>query len=101
MPFFLTSYFKLEGKRGKKMLNKMYVIMDAACQWGNKNMRTSIQFPKPTKKSMIFSAFSSAIISSVIVIYGFFFSSIWMLFVGGLGIISSVFIYLHSVKMIK
>lgn len=34
------------------MLDKMYTIMDAACEWGNKNLGTSIQFPKPTKKYM-------------------------------------------------
>ena len=80
------------------MLDKLQNIMDAACKWGNTNLGTSVQFPKPTKKSMISSAFSSGIIGSAILIYGLFFSKIWGLLFGGLGIISSVFIYRQSVK---
>ncbi|MGM1047728.1 MAG: hypothetical protein ACQEXX_16525 [Bacillota bacterium] len=80
------------------MLDKLHNIMDAACKWGNKNLGTSIQFPKPTKKSMVSSAFSSGIIGSAILTYGFFFNNKWILLFGGLGIISSVFIYRQSVK---
>lgn len=83
------------------MLDKMYTIMDAACEWGNKNLGTSIRFPKPTKKSIVFSAFSSGIICSVILMYGFFSNHLWVALFGGLGIISSVFIYQQSVKMIS
>jgi len=80
------------------MLDKIHIIMGAACNWGNKNLGTSIQFPKPTKKSIVFSAFSSGIIGSAILMYGLFFNSKWILLFGGLGIISSVFIYRQSVK---
>jgi len=83
------------------MLDKMYTIMDAACEWGNKNLGTSIQFPKPTKKYMVSNAFSSGIIGSAILMYGLFFNNIWILLVSGLGIISSVFIYRQSVKTVK
>ncbi|MEY9977315.1 hypothetical protein [Lysinibacillus sp. RC79] len=80
------------------MLDKLHTIMDEACKWGNKNLGTSIRFPKPTKNSMAFSAFSSGIISSVILIYGLSFNKKWILLFGGLGIISSVFIFRQSVK---
>ncbi|MFJ6208705.1 hypothetical protein [Lysinibacillus sp. NPDC092081] len=80
------------------MLDKLLNIMDAACKWGNKNLETSIQFPKPRKKSIIFSAVSSGIISSAILVYGLFLNKKWILLFGGLGIISSVFIYRQSVK---
>ncbi|KOS60228.1 hypothetical protein FJQ98_11185 [Lysinibacillus agricola] len=80
------------------MLDKLQKIMDVACKWGNENFGTSIQFPKPTKKSMVSSAFSSGIISSVITIYGLFLKNIWILLFGGLGILSSVFIYRKGVK---
>ncbi|MCL1699477.1 hypothetical protein [Lysinibacillus sp. Bpr_S20] len=80
------------------MLDKLQSIMDAACKWGNKNMGTSIQFPKPTKKSIVSSAFSSGIIGSVMTIYGLLFKNIWILLFGGLSIISSIFIYLQSEK---
>ncbi|MDM5248689.1 MULTISPECIES: hypothetical protein [unclassified Lysinibacillus] len=83
------------------MLDKLQNIMDAACKWGNKNLGTSIQFPKPTKKSMVSSAFSSGIIGSVILVFGLFFNNKWILLVGGLGIISSVFIYRQSEKTIR
>ncbi|KOP78642.1 hypothetical protein AMS59_12530 [Lysinibacillus sp. FJAT-14745] len=83
------------------MLDKMYMIMDAACEWGNKNLGTSIRFPKPTKKSIVFSAFSSGIIGSAILVYGFFSNHVWILLLGSLGIISSVFIYQQSVKTIS
>ncbi|MGE7113550.1 hypothetical protein [Lysinibacillus sp. NPDC047702] len=83
------------------MLDKMYTIMDVACKWGNKNLGISIQFPKPTKKSMVSSAFSSGIIGCVILIYGLVFYNTWILLVGGLGIISSVFIYRQSVKTVN
>lgn len=83
------------------MLDKMYMIMNAACKWGNKNLGTSIRFPKPIKKSIVFSAFSSGIIGSAILAYGFFFNKKWILLFGGLGIISSVFIYRQSVKTIR
>ena len=75
------------------MLDKLQNIMDAACKWGNKNLGTSIQFPKPTKKSMVFSAFSTGIIGSIMTSYGLIFKNIWVLLFGGLGILSSVFIY--------
>ncbi|WP_338749372.1 hypothetical protein [Bacillus sp. FJAT-52991] len=80
------------------MLDKIHIIMDAACKWGNKNLGTSIRFPKPTKKSIVFSAFSSGSIGSAILMYGFFFNNKWILLFGGLGIISSVFIYRQSAK---
>jgi len=80
------------------MLDKIHIIMGAACNWGNKNLGTSIQFPKPTKKSIVFSAFSSGIIGSAILMYGLFFNNKWIFIFGGLGIISSVFIYRQSVK---
>ncbi|KOP70250.1 hypothetical protein AMS59_20720 [Lysinibacillus sp. FJAT-14745] len=80
------------------MLDKLYTIMDTACNWGNKNWGTSIRFPKPIKKSIVFSAFSSGIISSALLIYGIFFNKKWVLLFGGLGIISSVFIFRQSVK---
>ncbi|MFJ7183277.1 hypothetical protein [Lysinibacillus xylanilyticus] len=80
------------------MLDKLLSIMDVACSWGNKNLGTSIQFPKPTKKSMLFSAFSSGIISSVILVYGLFLNKKWILLFGGLGIISSIFIFRQRVK---
>lgn len=80
------------------MLDKLLNIMDVACKWGNKNLGTSIQFPKPTKKSMVFSAFSSGIISSATLVYGLFFNKKWILLFGALGIISSVFIYRQSEK---
>ncbi|MGE7688339.1 hypothetical protein ACQKMI_03915 [Lysinibacillus sp. NPDC097214] len=80
------------------MLDKLQNIMDVACKWGNKSMGTSIQFPKPTKKSMVSSAFSSGIISSVMTFYGLLFKNIWVLLFGGIGIISSVFIYRQSEK---
>ncbi|MGA3674615.1 hypothetical protein [Lysinibacillus agricola] len=83
------------------MLDKLQNIMDAACKWGNKNLGTSIQFPKPTKKSMVTSAFSSGIIGSAILMYGFSFNNKWILLVGGLGIISSIFIYQQSKKTIR
>lgn len=54
------------------MLDKLQNIMDTACKWGNKNLGTSIQFPKPTKKSIVASVFSSGIISSVMTLYGLF-----------------------------
>ena len=79
----------------------MYIIMVAACKWGNKNFGTSIQFPSPTKKSIVFSTFSSACIGSAILAYGFFSNQLWILLFGGLGITSSVFIYQQSVKMIS
>jgi len=80
------------------MLDKLHTIMDEACNWGNKNLGTPIRFPKPRKKSIVFSAFSSGIISSTILIYGLFFNKKWILLFGGLGIISSVFIFRQSVK---
>ncbi|GAB0171358.1 hypothetical protein LSPCS325_47950 [Lysinibacillus sp. CTST325] len=80
------------------MLDKLLNIMDAACKWGNKNLGTSIQFPKPTNKSMVSSALSSGIIGSAILVYGLIFNKKWILLFGGLGIISSVFIYRQSVK---
>ncbi|MGE7998062.1 hypothetical protein ACQKOF_05195 [Lysinibacillus sp. NPDC093190] len=80
------------------MLDKLHTIMDEACKWGNKNWGTSIRFPTPTKNFMVSSAFSSGIISSAILIYGLFFNKKWILLFGGLGIISSVFIYRQSVK---
>jgi len=80
------------------MLDILQNIMDTACKWGNKNLGTSIQFPKPTKKSIVASVFSSGIISSVMTIYGLLFKNIWVLLFGGLGIISSVFIYRQSEK---
>ena len=83
------------------MLDKMYTIMDAACKWGNKNLGTSIPFPKPTKKSMVSSAFSSGIFASAMLMYGLFFNNTWILLVGVLGLISSVVIYRHNVKAVK
>ena len=80
------------------MLDKIHTIMDTACKWGNKNLGASIQFPKPTKKSIVSSAFSSGIIGSAILMYGLLFNNKWILLFGGLGIISSVFIYRQSVK---
>ncbi|MFF2176179.1 hypothetical protein ACFVT8_06950 [Lysinibacillus sp. NPDC058147] len=80
------------------MLDKLHTIMDAACNWGNKNWGTSIRFPIPRQRSMVFSAFSSGIIGSAILIYGLFFNKKWILLVGGLGIISSVFIFRQGVK---
>ncbi|MDR0266632.1 hypothetical protein [Paenibacillus sp.] len=80
------------------MLDKIHIIMDAACKWGNKSLGISIQFPRPTKKSMVFSAFSNGIIGSAILMYGLFFNNKWISLFGGLGIISSVFIYRQSVK---
>jgi len=78
------------------MLDKLQNIMDAACKWGN--LGTSIQFHKPTKKSMVSSAFSSGSIGSVMTIYGLLFKNIWVLLFGVLGIISSVFIFRESEK---
>lgn len=83
------------------MLDKMYLIMDVACKWVEKNFGTLIQFPKPTKKSIVFSTFSSGIIGSAILAYGFFSNQVWILLFGGLGIISSVFIYQQTVKTIR
>lgn len=83
------------------MLDKLQNIMDAACKWGNKNLGTSIQFPKPTKNSMVSSAFSSGIIGSVMTIYGLLFKNIWVLLFGVLGIISSVFIFGKVKKTIR
>lgn len=80
------------------MLDKLQNIMDMACKWGNKNLGTSIQFPKPTKKSIVAGVFLSGIISSVMTIYGLLFKNIWVLLFGGFGIISSVFIYRQSEK---
>lgn len=74
------------------------MAVDAACKWGNKNLGPSIQFPKPTNKSIVSSAFSSGIIGSAILVYGFIFNKKWILLFGALGIISSVFIYRQSVK---
>lgn len=74
------------------MLDKMYDVMDSACEKANDVTGVSVKFPRPGKRSLKASVVTNAVTGTGCIIFGMVTPYKWTIILGGLGIASSVII---------
>lgn len=72
------------------MIDKMYAVMDTACEKASEFTGASIRFPKPSKRAWRVSAALNGSIGIGFLLFGFLSPHRWVLLLGALGIVGSV-----------
>ncbi len=71
------------------MIDKMYAVMDTACEKASEFTGVSIRFPRATKRVWKMSAALNGSIGIGLLLFGFLSSHKWVLLLGALGIMGS------------
>ncbi|TCZ72325.1 hypothetical protein E0485_22330 [Paenibacillus albiflavus] len=75
------------------MVDKMYGVMDSACEKASNVTGKSIKFPRPSKRALQISALTNGLVGVGFTLFGVLSPYKWIILLGALGLINSFIVF--------